>query len=45
MLVRKLVAEFLGTLFLLATVVGSGIPAASNTVGATSITWWNCVRT
>src|SRR5881397_3534856 len=26
------------------TVVGCGSPAASSTVGATSITWWNCVR-
>ncbi len=26
------------------TNVGSGSPAASRTVGATSITWWNCVR-
>ena len=27
------------------TVVGSGRPAASSTVGATSITWWNWLRT
>ena len=27
------------------TIVGSGSPAASSTVGATSITWWNCERT
>jgi hypothetical protein len=26
------------------TVVGCGSPAASSTVGATSITWWNCDR-
>ena len=26
------------------TVVGCGSPAASSTVGATSITWWNCER-
>ena len=26
------------------TVFGSGSPAASSTVGATSITWWNCER-
>ena len=27
------------------TVFGSGRPAASRTVGATSITWWNWLRT
>ena len=27
------------------TVFGSGRPAASSTVGATSITWWNWLRT
>ena len=27
------------------TIFGSGRPAASSTVGATSITWWNCERT
>jgi hypothetical protein len=27
------------------TYVGSGMPAASRIVGATSITWWNCERT
>jgi hypothetical protein len=27
------------------TVVGSGMPAASRIVGATSITWLNCERT
>ncbi len=27
------------------TTFGSGRPAASSTVGATSITWWNCERT
>ena len=27
------------------TVVGWGSPAASSTVGATSMTWWNCERT
>jgi hypothetical protein len=27
------------------TAVGAGRPAASSTVGATSMTWWNCVRT
>ena len=27
------------------TNVGSGSPAASRTVAATSMTWWNCVRT
>ena len=27
------------------TVLGSGRPAASRTVGATSITWWNWWRT
>ena len=27
------------------TAVGWGSPAASSTVGATSITWWNCERT
>ena len=26
------------------TAVGCGSPAASSTVGATSITWWNCER-
>src|SRR3954469_9110325 len=26
------------------TVIGSGSPAASRMVGATSITWWNCQR-
>ena len=26
------------------TLSGSGRPAASSTVGATSITWWNCER-
>jgi hypothetical protein len=26
------------------TMVGSGSPAASRTVGATSITWWNWFR-
>ena len=26
------------------TMVGSGRPAASRTVGATSMTWWNCAR-
>ena len=26
------------------TIVGSGRPAASSTVGATSMTWWNWVR-
>ena len=26
------------------TTFGSGSFAASSTVGATSITWWNCVR-
>ena len=27
------------------TLFGSGRPAASRTVGATSMTWWNCERT
>ena len=27
------------------TLLGSGRPAASRTVGATSMTWWNCERT
>ena len=27
------------------TVSGSGSPAASSTVGATSMTWWNWLRT
>ncbi len=27
------------------TTAGSGRPAASSTVGATSMTWWNCART
>jgi hypothetical protein len=26
------------------TVIGSGSPAASRIVGATSMTWWNCHR-
>src|SRR4029453_1177104 len=26
------------------TLLGSGIPAASSTVGATSTTWWNWLR-
>src|SRR5438309_2203780 len=26
------------------TMVGAGSPAASRTLGATSITWWNCER-
>ena len=26
------------------TIVGNGSPAASSTVGATSMTWWNWLR-
>ena len=26
------------------TLIGCGTPAASRIVGATSMTWWNCVR-